>query len=125
MFKVTPNPPETDAIPNSDPASPYCALDPTKLNDTAERALDHYLKPHVSPQRTPSTMFVVAPNTDTESLLAHACESMASASIMLSDFAGLLEKPYRNTLLGIQQVVMLGELAVNRALDNLEPLPRN
>ncbi|MCP1487546.1 hypothetical protein J3D48_003859 [Pseudomonas fluorescens] len=66
-------------------------------------------------------MFLVAPDMDTESLLAHACESMASASIMLSDFAGLLETPYRNTLLGIQQVVMLGELAVNRALDKLEP----
>ncbi|WP_343045148.1 DUF6124 family protein [Pseudomonas atagonensis] len=39
---------------------------------------------------------------------------------MLSDFSGLLDTPYRHTLLGIQQVVMLGELAVNRALDNLE-----
>ena len=125
MFKVTPNPPEADAIPESDPTSPYSALDPTKLNDAAERALDHYLKPPAPPQRTPSSMFVVSPNIDTESLLAHACESMASASIMLSDFAGLLETPYRNTLLGIQQVVMLGELAVNRALDNLEPPTRN
>jgi hypothetical protein len=125
MFKVTPNPPETDAIPESDPTSPYSTLDPTKLNDAAERALDHYLKPPAPPQRTPSSMFVVAPHIDTESLLAHACESMASASIMLSDFAGLLETPYRNTLLGIQQVVMLGELAVNRALDNLEPPTRN
>jgi hypothetical protein len=125
MFKVTPNPPETDAIPESDPTSPYSTLDPTKLNHAAERALDHYLKPHAPPQRTPSTMFLVAPNMDTETLLAHACESMASASIMLSDFAGLLETPYRNTLLGIQQVVMLGELAVNRALDNLEPPTRN
>jgi hypothetical protein len=40
---------------------------------------------------------------------------------MLSDFAGLLGTPYRHTLLGIQQVVMLGELTVNRALDNFEP----
>ncbi|QAX85639.1 hypothetical protein C2E19_18095 [Pseudomonas sp. DTU12.3] len=121
MLKVTPNPPEADATSESDPVSPYSTLDPTKLNDAAERALDHYLKPHARPQRTPSTMFLVAPDMDTESLLAHACESMASASIMLSDFAAMLETPYRNTLLGIQQVVMLGELAVNRALDNLEP----
>ncbi|WP_426619759.1 DUF6124 family protein [Pseudomonas rustica] len=125
MIKPTPNPPEADAIPESDPTSPYSTLDPTKLSDAAERALDHYLKPHVPPQRQPSTMFIVAPDMETESLLAHACESMASASIMLSDFAGLLETPYRNTLLGIQQVVMLGELAVNRALDNLEPPTRN
>ena len=39
-------------------------------------------------------MFMVAPNTSTESLLANACESMASASVMLSDFAGLLDTPY-------------------------------
>jgi len=54
-------------------------------------------------------------------LLANACESLASASVMLSDFAGLMDGPYRNTMQGIQQVVMLGELAVNRVLDNLNP----
>jgi hypothetical protein len=46
---------------------------------------------------------------------------MASASVMLSDFTDLLEGPHRNQLLGIAQVVMLGELAVNRALDNIDP----
>jgi hypothetical protein len=99
MFKVTPNPPEADALSesDSDSISPYSAPNSQKLHEAAERALDHYLKPHAPPLRTPSTMFVVAPNMDTESLLAHACESMASASIML------------------------GELAVNRALDKLEP----
>ncbi|MGE8338101.1 DUF6124 family protein, partial [Pseudomonas laurylsulfatiphila] len=56
-----------------------------------------------------------------ETLLAHACESLASASVMASDFAGFLEGSQRNTLLGIAQVIMLGELAVNRALDNLDP----
>jgi hypothetical protein len=126
MFKITPNPPESDAPTDSDPTSPYSTLDPTKLNDAAERALDHYLKPATpQPPRKPSGMFVVAPQIDNESLLAHACESMASASIMLSDFAALLDTPYRHTLLGIQQVVMLGELAVNSALDNLEPPTRN
>jgi len=42
---------------------------------------------------------------------------------MLSDAAGLLEGTQRNTILGIQQVVMLGELAVNRMLDRLDPQP--
>jgi hypothetical protein len=28
---------------------------------------------------------------------------------------------HRNALLGIAQIIMLGELAVNRALDNLDP----
>ncbi|MCO8309617.1 hypothetical protein NHU87_02985 [Pseudomonas mandelii] len=32
-----------------------------------------------------------------------------------------MDMPHRNMMLGIQQVVMLGELAVNRVLDNLDP----
>ena len=92
MFKHTPNPPDSEA----EPVSPYAS-------------------------RKPSTMFAVAPDIDTESLLAHACESLASASVMVSDFANLLEGPHRNTMLGVQQVIMLGELAVNRALDNIDP----
>jgi hypothetical protein len=39
MFKVTPNPPETD------PASPYESLYSKKLHEAAKRALDHYLLP--------------------------------------------------------------------------------
>ncbi|MCO8309726.1 DUF6124 family protein [Pseudomonas mandelii] len=87
MFKVTPNPPDTD---------------PAAL-------------------RKPSTIFMIDPKIDNETLLAHACESLASASVMASDFASFLEGPQRNTLLGIQQIIMFGELAVNRVLDNLDP----
>ncbi|KPN91154.1 DUF6124 family protein [Pseudomonas nunensis] len=74
-----------------------------------------------NPPRKPSPFFFVSPDINTESLLAHACESLASANVMASDLAGFLEGPHRNTLLGITQVIMLGELAVNRALDNLDP----
>ncbi|GGK35642.1 hypothetical protein SAMN04490189_5408 [Pseudomonas koreensis] len=116
MFKVTPNPPD------SDPTSPYEAIDSKKLHEAADRALDHYLKPPTPDiSRKPSSLFHVDPGADNETLLVHASESLASASVMLSDFAGLLDAPYRNTLLGIQQVVMLGEMTVNRALDNLDP----
>jgi hypothetical protein len=117
MFKVTPNPPDTD------PASPYEALDSKKLHDAAERALDYHLKPDVSIMdmpRTPGTMFIVNPELDTETLLAHACESLASANVMTMDLADHMEGPRRNSLLGIAQVIMLGELAVNRALDRLD-----
>ena len=76
--------------------------------------------PHPVTQ-TPGTMFIIAPDIDTETLLAHACESLASASVMASDFAGFLQGSQRNTMLGIAQVIMLGELAVNRALDQLDP----
>jgi hypothetical protein len=71
--------------------------------------------------RKPSPMFIISPEITTETLLAHACESLASASVMANDFAAYLTGSQRNTLLGIAQVIMLGELAVNRALDNLDP----
>ncbi|TBN41504.1 DUF6124 family protein [Pseudomonas sp. BGI-2] len=123
MIKETPNPPGSET--DTDPASPYESLDSKKFHEAAERALDHYLNPaalkEAKTPRKPSTMFMVAPDMDSESLLANACESMASASVMLSDFADLLEGPHRNKALGIAQVVMLGELAVNRALDNIDP----
>ncbi|MGL6245340.1 DUF6124 family protein [Pseudomonas sp.] len=117
MFKITPNPPETDDV------SPYETPDSKKLNEAADRALDFYLKPVIPKDtpRRPSTIYTIAPDIDHETLLANACESLASASVMLSDFAALMEGPQRNTVLGIQQSVMLGELAVNRMLDNLVP----
>ena len=119
MFKITPNPPETD----TDDVSPYESADSKKLNTAADRALDYYLKPAALNEapRKPSTLYFVAPDTDDETLLVNACESLASASVMLSNFAGLIEGSHRHTLLGIQQVVMLGELAVNRLLDRLDP----
>ena len=50
MFKVTPNPPNTDT-------SPYESLDSKKLHEAADRALDHYLKPPIpkATKRKPST----------------------------------------------------------------------
>jgi len=120
MFKATPNPPEPDDV------SPYESNDSKKLHEAADRALDHYLNPNALKTpvaRKPSTMFVIAPDIDNESLLAHACESLASASVMASDFAAHLEGPQRHTAMAIQQIIMLAELAVNRMLDNVE-LPK-
>jgi hypothetical protein len=70
-------------------------------------------------------MFVVAPQMDNESLLAHACESLASASVMTSDIAAYVATPQRHTILAIQQIIMLAELAVNRVLDNVEISAKN
>ncbi|MBF6035738.1 hypothetical protein H8F23_21025 [Pseudomonas sp. P155] len=124
MKKPTPNPPETDAIPDANSTSPYASVDTRKLHEAADRALDFYLKPSaaiMSAPYIPNQMFLVNPKADTESLLANASESLASATVMLGDFAALLGGTHRKTLLGIAQVVMLGELAVNKALDNVEP----
>jgi hypothetical protein len=123
MKKPTPNPPEADAIPDANSTSLYASEDTRKLHEAADRALDFYLKPSaaiMSAPYIPNQMFLVNPKADTESLLANASESLASATVMLGDFAALLNGTHRKTLLGIAQVVMLGELAVNRALDNVE-----
>ncbi|MCW8278199.1 hypothetical protein IMF27_23665 [Pseudomonas sp. PCH199] len=107
MPKPTPNPPESPSKNTTPNPGHELHLKPAILKSTA---------PH-----NPSTMFLVAPDIRTEDLLAHACESLASASVMASDFATFLDGPQRSTMLGIQQVIMLADLAVNRALDNLDP----
>ena len=66
-------------------------------------------------------MYFANPAYDTESLLANASESLGSASEMLNNFAATLEPAHRKTAIGIAQLVMLGSLAVNQALDNVEP----
>ncbi|VVO39170.1 hypothetical protein PS710_05687 [Pseudomonas fluorescens] len=108
MIRSTPSPPdsETATQPMSQTGDHHHNPQPLKI---------------AIPPHKPSTMFVIAPGINTETLLAHACESLASASVMASDFAAFLEGSQRNTMLGIQQVIMLAELAVNRALDNIDP----
>ncbi|VVM62445.1 hypothetical protein PS662_01377 [Pseudomonas fluorescens] len=107
MPKATPNPPET--TPQTDPVDPASDLgfDPCDLKTSS---------PH-----TPTTMYSITPGIDTETLLASACESLASASVMACDFAVFVSGPQRRMLLGIQQLIMLADLAVNRALDNIDP----
>ncbi|MHC8402862.1 DUF6124 family protein [Pseudomonas sp. MDT1-17] len=100
MFKSTTNP------PGDDPAARSESIDPEKLNQNP---------------RKPSTIFLIDPEIDNQTLLEYACESLASANVMASDFARYLKGSQCNTLLGIQQSIMLGELAVNRVLDNLDP----
>ncbi|MFJ2485961.1 DUF6124 family protein [Pseudomonas sp. NPDC087639] len=120
MFKPTPNPPETD------PASPYESPHSKKLHEAAERALDHYLLPAsqiMVSTNEPERMYFANPKYDTESLLANASETLSSASELLNNFAALLDPSNRKTALGIAQVVMLGELAVNQALDHVEIKP--
>ena len=108
MIKHSPNPPESN--PENPTANPDSSL---------------HLKAEILKKTTPHNpgkMYAIVADMDTESLLANACESLASASIMASDFATFLEGPQRSMLLGIQQIIMLADLAVNQALDNLDPI---
>jgi hypothetical protein len=99
MVKPTPNP------PNQKPIAPTIALPVSTSNPPSSKA---------PPPTTPAQCSSSQPT--------HACESLASASVMPSDFATFLDGPQRSMLLGIQQVIMLADLAVNRALDNVAPL---
>ncbi|MBV4465575.1 hypothetical protein AB7M29_001462 [Pseudomonas sp. F-14 TE3623] len=121
MDKLIPDPPFNTTTPNAEASRTEELL---KDREAIKRALDYYLDPpaqYTEKPRRPSTMFMVAPDVGTESLLAHAYESLASASVLASDFANNLIGPQRHTALAIQQVIMVAELAVNRALDNVDP----
>lgn len=63
---------------------------------------------------------IVNQNIDTESPLANLSETLASANVMVNDLAFDLEGSRRHFLLGIQQLIELGTLLANRALDNVE-----
>ncbi|TVT81388.1 DUF6124 family protein [Pseudomonas sp. H3(2019)] len=118
MVKITPNPPENPSV------SPYDSHDPSKLHEAAERALDYHLPPFTPPPKLdtrPGKMFMVIPDVDNETLLAHASETLASVNVLASDLAFELEGSRRHVALAIQQMVVLGELLVNRALDNFDP----
>ncbi|MBV4471366.1 hypothetical protein SAMN05216509_4350 [Pseudomonas sp. B10] len=117
MDKIVPDPPyEPTPLEQT-----IRADDLAKNREAIKRALDFYLCPQPSKARPPGTMFLIQPEIDTETLLAHACESLASANTLASDFADQLGRPQRNTALAIQQIIMLAELAVNRALDRVDP----
>ncbi|MGU9849303.1 DUF6124 family protein [Pseudomonas koreensis] len=118
MDKLIPDPPPEPKTPL---AEAIRAEDLAQNREAIKRALDFYLCPQPAQPRQPSTMFLVNPAIDTETLLAHAYESLASVSAMASNFANELGGPQRSTVLAIQQIVMLAELAVNRALDRVDP----
>ena len=118
MHKVTPNPPEAPSV------SPYDGDDTSKLNDAAERALDHYLKPPPTqanrPSKPPSNIFAVLPNLDNETRLIHASETLAAVNVMASDLAFELEDSRRHVALAIQQMISLGQLLVDRTLERYD-----
>lgn len=112
MFKITPNPPATDGHTSRSQTARN-----KKLDEAAARALDFYLKPTPKKEKsdTPDTLFIIAPDVDSECLLASLSENLASANAMISDLAFDLDGARRHVALGIQQVIELSELLANRA----------
>ncbi len=70
---------------------------------------------------TDSTLFSVAPEADTETLLANASETLSSAREMASTLAFDLEGPQRSLVLAIHLLVEMGGLLVDRALEQVAP----
>ncbi|VVP26827.1 hypothetical protein PS903_04049 [Pseudomonas fluorescens] len=95
-------------------------LDLAELSKITERRVSARLRNpnHLDPV---SHVFTILPDIDTPSLLAHACETLASINVMSTDLACDLESSRRNVALAIQQLAVVAELLVNRALDNLDP----
>jgi len=115
MFKVTPNP------PSNDQPSPGEPLTSEAFEKATQRALDHYLKPKPTKAKTtPGQLFTVAEGIDIECLLANLSETLASANALVNDLAFELDGSRRHVALGIQQLIELGCLLANRALDSTE-----
>lgn len=96
------------------------SLDPIELSQATQRAVSARLRNPKNPDPI-SHIFTLLPNIDTETLLSHACETLASLNVLTTDLACELEGSHRSLALSIQQLAVLGELLVNRALDNLDP----
>ncbi|EJM71281.1 hypothetical protein PMI30_00390 [Pseudomonas sp. GM50] len=117
MKKITPNPPETDTSSEAE------TLDLTQLSKATQRAVSARLRDPKQPDPV-SHVFTILPDVDTPTLLAHASETLASMNVMTTDLADQLEGSHRNVALAIQQLAVLAEMLINRALDNLDsPLP--
>ena len=117
MFKVTPNPPDTD------PVSPYEPVS-KKLNDAAERVLNYHFPSSAdikATARTPSTLFTVDPKATNETLMVYLVETLASVDVMVHQLVDHLDGGSRNALLGISNCVMLAEITANRVLDQIDP----
>lgn len=114
MKKTPRNPLETPSLSTSED------LDPIELSETAQRTVSARLRNPSHPDPV-SHVFTIVPDVDTATLLVHASETLASINAMTTDLAFELEGSRRNVALAIQQLAVLAELLVNRALDHLDP----
>jgi hypothetical protein len=78
------------------------------------------VKPTPNP---PANLFTVNPNENTESLLVNASETLSSLNALTCHLAFDLDASQRAIMLGIQQMAALGQLLVDRALEQVSPSP--
>ncbi len=70
----------------------------------------------ITPNPPSATLFTLAPGISPETLLIQASETLASLNAMTTDLAFELEGASRHKLLASQQLIVLGELLVERVL---------
>ncbi|MFL1547632.1 DUF6124 family protein [Pseudomonas sp. D47] len=70
-----------------------------------------------------SNIFTVNPDQNTEALLVNASETLSSLNAMTCNLAFNLDTSQRAIMLGIQQMADLGQLLVDRALEQVSPAP--
>ncbi|WP_415759138.1 DUF6124 family protein [Pseudomonas sp. LT1P18] len=115
MFKVTPNPPDAD------PISPYESSDSNKLNEAAERALDHHFPPaDPKPPKRNGQLFSVSPGINPETLLANASEDLLSISAIAANLADDVDGSRRSVALALSRMADGVHLLVERMLDYLD-----
>ena len=117
MFKVTPNPPETDS-------GSEASLEAEKLKEAADRAFSHCFPP--SPEKPAKhrkfQLFTVSPDIDTEALLANASEDLLSISAIATDLADDVEGSRRSVALALSRMADGVQLLVERVMDHHEAL---
>ncbi|MFW0759160.1 DUF6124 family protein [Pseudomonas sp. H11T01] len=73
-------------------------------------------------ENRPLQIFTVAPDINTQALLAYAYETFCSATTLTLDLSDDLEGKDRNLALAIHQMLELGLLLIEKALDNENPV---
>ncbi|MGN4048463.1 DUF6124 family protein [Pseudomonas sp. SM4] len=124
MTKASTSPPEIDSVDTS----PYASPDSKKLHEAAERALDHYLKPHPAMHNSVDRamqMFVVAPDINPEAIAIQTYETFSSVSILLLDLADSLEDKPRHLAMAIYQLSEMGLLLAEKVLDSERAVAMN
>ncbi|WP_391560282.1 DUF6124 family protein, partial [Robertmurraya sp.] len=78
MKKDDPNSPQSSDLPTDN------TIDLPKLSEITERRVSARLRNPDRPDPV-SHVFTIVPDADTESLLCHACETLASLNVMSTD----------------------------------------
>ncbi|EUB76730.1 hypothetical protein PMI27_005942 [Pseudomonas sp. GM41(2012)] len=116
MFKVTPNPPDNSGTPSEE------SLEDEKFKEAADRAFAHYFPPTAEkpPRHRKGNLFTVAPEVNTETLLANASEDLLSISAIAANLADDVDGTRRSVALALSRMADGVQLLVERVLDHWE-----